>query len=66
RWGGPMARRELEAIYTVAFICLLRSDEVLKIKHEHIEIDDENETITLTLRFRKTQQSGGLHLYPFF
>jgi hypothetical protein len=65
QWGGPMARRELEAIYTVAFICLLRSDEVLKIKHEHIEIDDENETITLTLPFRKTQQNGGLHLYQF-
>ncbi|KAH9482203.1 hypothetical protein JR316_0004298 [Psilocybe cubensis] len=31
-WGGGLARRALEAIYTIAFLCLLRSDEVLKIR----------------------------------
>lgn len=58
-WGGPTARRELQAIYTIAFLCLLRSDEVLKICHEHVLLDKENLTITLTLPFRKTHQDGG-------
>ena len=31
-WGGPTTRLALHAIYTLAFICLLRSDEVLKIR----------------------------------
>ncbi|KAF8194610.1 hypothetical protein BJ912DRAFT_847728, partial [Pholiota molesta] len=58
-WGGPTARRELQAIYTVAFLCLLRSDEVLKICRKHITLDHDKETITLTLNFRKTHQDGG-------
>lgn len=60
-WGGPLTRRALQAIYTLAFICLLRSDEVLKIRREHIEfVKDENnpEYMVLTLPFRKTHQDG--------
>jgi len=31
-WGGGRVRRLLQAIYTTAHLCLLRSDEVLKIQ----------------------------------
>ena len=60
-WGGPLTRRALQAIYTIAFICLLRSDEVLKIRRDHIEFvkeDDEVQYMVLTLPFRKTHQDG--------
>jgi len=60
-WGGPLIRRVLQAIYTIAFICLLRSDEVLKIRRDHIEFvkeDDEIQYMVLTLPFRKTHQDG--------
>lgn len=30
-WGGGRARRLMSAAYTIAFLCLLRFDEVLKI-----------------------------------
>ena len=32
KWGGPLARRVALAIYTTMFVCLLRVDEVLKIR----------------------------------
>lgn len=57
-WGGGMTRRALQAIYTIAFLCLLRSDEVLKIRREHVVLE-EDDSITLTLPFRKTHQDGG-------
>ena len=60
-WGGPLTRRALQAIYTIAFICLLRSDEVLKIRREHIEFvkeDNDIQYMVLTLPFRKTHQDG--------
>lgn len=59
QWGGPMARRELQAIYTIAFLCLLRSDEVLKIERKHVIFSKNPETLTLTLSHRKTHQDGG-------
>jgi len=58
-WGGPNQRIMMQAIYLIAFTCLLRFDEVLKIQHHHIEIvDDFNGHIRLTLPFRKTHQYG--------
>jgi hypothetical protein len=60
-WGGPLTRRALQAINTLAFICLLRSDEVLKIRREHVELvkeDNNTEYMILTLPFRKTHQDG--------
>jgi hypothetical protein len=60
-WGGPLTRHALQAIYTIAFICLLRSDEVLKIRREYIEFVKENDDVqymVLTLPFRKTHQDG--------
>lgn len=59
--GGPLARRALQAIYTIAFICLLRSDEVLKINRAHITfLEDGTNGMVLTLPFRKTHQAGGM------
>jgi len=60
-WGGGRVRRMLQCIYTIAFLCLLRFDEVLKIQAHHIEVIDEAEGhIKLTLPFRKTHKHGGL------
>ena len=52
-----MTRRAIQAIYTIAFLCLLRSDEVLQIKREHVKL--EGDKIILTLPFRKTHRDGG-------
>lgn len=61
-WGGSTKRKALQAIYTIAFLCLLRADEVLKIKFEHITFGEENHVafMKLTLPFRKTHQFGGM------
>jgi hypothetical protein len=63
KWGGPLTRRVALAIYTVMFVCLLRVDEVLKIKTEHIVFEDRK--VILTLPFRKTHQFGGEYA-PFY
>ena len=60
-WGGPLMRHALQAIYTIAFICLLRSDKVLKIHRDHVELvkdDNNSEYMILNLPFRKTHQDG--------
>jgi hypothetical protein len=52
----------LHAAYTLAFLCMLRFDEVLRIEAHHIEVIDltrETGEIKLTLPFRKTHQTGG-------
>lgn len=59
-WGGYRCRRMLQAIYTIAFQCLLRFDEVLQIQAHHLVIIDQNKgCIQLNLLFRKTHQFGG-------
>jgi hypothetical protein len=51
----------LAAAYTLAFWCMLRVDEVLKIKMAHVQLSDT--VVRLTLPYRKTHQYGGkLHL----
>ena len=57
-WGGGNARTQLLVIYTLAFCCLLRIDEVLKIQAHDIRYLDDS-TIELTLPERKTDQYGG-------
>ena len=60
-WGGPTTRLALHAIYTLAFICLLRSDEVLKIRRQDLQLvmeDDQTVYMIVTLPFRKTHQDG--------
>ncbi|KAJ3879046.1 hypothetical protein F5051DRAFT_303846, partial [Lentinula edodes] len=59
QWGGPRFRRELHLAYTLAFACLLRVDEVLKIQAHEIRIVPENpKCLEVTLPFRKTNQFG--------
>jgi hypothetical protein len=57
-WGGGRTRCLLFAIYTIALLCLLRFDKVLKIQAHDLEIIAET-CIKLTLPFRKTSQFGG-------
>ena len=60
-WGGGRLRLMLQCIYSIAFLCLLRFDEVLKIQAHHIEVISEVEGhIKLTLPFRKTHKFGGI------
>lgn len=64
QWGSPLHRRVVEAICKIAFLCMLRVDEVLKIEMHHMVI--KKDRITLTLPFRKTHQFGGeFTLFPF-
>lgn len=57
----------LQAIHTLAFLCLLHSDEVLKIQVDHIkfvrEVDGDIEYMVLTLPFHKTHQDGHTYAY---
>jgi hypothetical protein len=58
-WGTPLLRRLLQVVMIIAFLCLLRSDEVLKIRREHVQFLNNPRRIKLTLPFRKTHQGGG-------
>jgi hypothetical protein len=52
----------LYTVYTLAFLCMLRFNEVLRIEAHHIEVINltrETGEIKLTLPFRKTHQTGG-------
>ena len=54
---GPHARRLLQAVYTLAFWCLLRSDEVLTIQMKDVKLLYATKgVIELTLTHRKTHQ----------
>ena len=47
----------LQCIYAIAFLCLLRFDEVLRIELKNIEVINQiKEHISLTPSFRKTHQ----------
>ncbi|KAG2119958.1 hypothetical protein BD769DRAFT_1749584 [Suillus cothurnatus] len=60
QWAGGRVRRFLHAAYTIAFLCLLRSDEVLKIQYQDLEFSESKPGfVVLTLPFRKTHQNGG-------
>ncbi|KAH9020928.1 hypothetical protein EDB85DRAFT_1872177, partial [Lactarius pseudohatsudake] len=62
QWAGQNARRLLQLAFTLAFSCLLRVDEVLKIQsHDFIDLGEDK--LQLTLPFRKTSQFG--HIKPF-
>jgi hypothetical protein len=64
-WGGGRTRRLLGAAYALAFLCLLRFDEVLKIQVQDIEVFSK-EKIKVTLPFRKTHQFGGMKFVWLF
>ncbi|KAF5339627.1 hypothetical protein D9611_011514 [Ephemerocybe angulata] len=61
-WGGSLKRKELHLIYCLAFLCLLRSDEVLKLRFENITLGEEKGVsyLSLTLPFRKTHKFGDI------
>jgi hypothetical protein len=47
-------------MYSIAFLCLLRIDEVLRIQLRNIRVHDtESRIVELMLDFRKTHQTGG-------
>jgi hypothetical protein len=58
-WGGGQTCHLLGAAYTLAFLCLLCFDEVLKIQVQDIEILSRDK-IKVTLPFQKTHQFGGM------
>lgn len=67
QWGGARLRVMLQCIYAIAFLCLLRFDEVLRIELKDIEVIDKwKGHIKLTLPFRKTHQYGGNFVFSFF
>ncbi|KAG7005366.1 hypothetical protein G7Y79_00020g048940 [Physcia stellaris] len=66
-WAGAKQRAMLQLAYAMAFLCLLRIDEVLRIEFHHIEIvneDPNHPCIKLMLEFRKTHQDGDIK--PFY
>ncbi|KAL0566138.1 hypothetical protein V5O48_015880 [Marasmius crinis-equi] len=66
-WGGPKFRRLLLLAYNIAFLCLLRVDEVLNIRMQDIRLmtdEDGQRMLKLTLPFRKTNQFGNIK--PFY
>ncbi|KAG1763422.1 DNA breaking-rejoining enzyme [Suillus placidus] len=62
RWAGGRMRHCLHAIYTIAFLCMLHSDEVLKIQAHDIHFFSNG--LVLTLPFRKTHQNRDIK--PFW
>jgi hypothetical protein len=60
--AGGRLLRALWACYTIAFWCLLRFDEVLRIRVEDLEVESST-VVILTLRWRKTAQFGGMQLF---
>jgi hypothetical protein len=64
-WGGGRSRLMLHAVYVIAFLCLLRFDEALKIQIHDIRRLSET-SFELNLPFRKTSQYGGeINLFLF-
>ncbi|KAH9020488.1 DNA breaking-rejoining enzyme [Lactarius hengduanensis] len=62
QWASQNARWLLQLAFTLAFSCLLRVDEVLKIQsHDFIGLGEDK--LQLTLPFQKTSQFG--HIKPF-
>lgn len=60
-WCGPRGLRLLNLVYALAFSCLLRIDEVLKIQYQDLvpTMVSGRGILTLRLPFRKTEQFGG-------
>ena len=57
----------LQCIYAIAFLYLLRFDEVLHIELKDIEVIDKTKGhIKLILPFRKTHQYGGKSILSIF
>jgi integrase len=68
KWGGEEVRTMLQPLYLIAFLCLLRFDEALRIQWSWIKLEKiQNPSgkwmhmIRLEMPFRKTHQTGGMH-----
>lgn len=61
---GPRGRRLLNLAYSIAFVCLLRIDEVLRIEHRHITLLP-NGKLEINLDYRKTSQFGREFFYKY-
>ncbi|KAK0457552.1 uncharacterized protein EV420DRAFT_1309793 [Desarmillaria tabescens] len=63
-WCGGNMRRLLQAVYLIAFTCLLRIDEVLNIQAHEVDLynDEVDNTacVSITLPFRKNAQFGDI------
>lgn len=47
----------MQIMYVIAFLCLLRFDEIIHIQAHHIKmLNTKTEAIEITLNFRKTHQ----------
>ncbi|KAF9014432.1 hypothetical protein BDZ89DRAFT_962869 [Hymenopellis radicata] len=65
-WAGPSLRICLHTIYCLAFVCLLRADEVLNIQVQDLSWEHDRNgipSLVLVLHFRKTHQFG--EIKPF-
>ncbi len=60
QWGLGRAHRLVTLAYNLAFTCLLRFDEVLKIQSHDLILLSEPAHLMVTLPFRKTNQFGGV------
>lgn len=60
---GSAGRHILQAVYSIAFTCLMRIDEVLSMCVRHVSAETINgeSVLKLVLDFRKTNQNGGAH-----
>ncbi|KAK0482322.1 hypothetical protein IW261DRAFT_1550293 [Armillaria novae-zelandiae] len=66
KWCGPNTRRLLQAIYLVAFTCLLQIDEVLHIQAHDLKVyKDDNgvSCVSITLSRRKNNYLGDIPPY---
>lgn len=65
KWqAGHRLRAQLNLMYILMFLCLLRYDEVLHIEWRMVEVEEDPQRpgrsiLRLQLPFRKTHQRGG-------
>src|SRR5260221_6376490 len=63
QWCLGRARHLVTLAYNLAFTCLLRFDEVLKIQSHDLTLLSEPSRLMVTLPFRKTNQFGGVCVF---
>ncbi|KAI0319559.1 hypothetical protein OF83DRAFT_1054814, partial [Amylostereum chailletii] len=60
-WASRETRLMLNAVYVIAFLCLMRMEEVLRLEWHWIQLERHNNSVRLMVRlpWRKTHQTGG-------
>jgi hypothetical protein len=58
QWGNPRRRLLVHSVLTLAFLCLLRIDEVLNLQFQDLQYRSQNQVV-VTLHTRKTHPHGG-------